>query len=38
MLAIAVLSITYVVGQQIGAHPIAFILYAMLVSALALLA
>ena len=36
--AIAVLSVTYVVGQQVGAHPIAFILYAMLVSALALLA
>jgi hypothetical protein len=37
-LAIAVLSVSYVVGQQVGAHPIAFILYAMLVSALALLA
>lgn len=36
--AIAVLSVSYVVGQQIGAHPIAFILYAMLISAVALLA
>lgn len=34
----AVLSVSYVIGQQIGAHPVAFILYAMLVSALALLA
>ena len=31
-------SLTYVIGHQIGAHPIAFILYAMLVSALVLLA
>lgn len=38
VLAIAILSLTYVVGHQLGAHPIAFILYAMLVSALALLA
>lgn len=37
-LAIAVLSVSYVVGQQVGAHPVAFILYAMLVSAVALLA
>jgi drug/metabolite transporter (DMT)-like permease len=37
-IAIAVLSISYVVGQQAGAHPIAFILYAMLVSAIVLLA
>jgi hypothetical protein len=36
--AIAVLSVAYVVGQQVGAHPIAFILYALLVSAVALLA
>ena len=36
--AIGVLSISYVVGQQVGAHPIAFILYAMLVSAITLLA
>ena len=38
MVAIAVLSVSYVVGQQVGAHPIAFILYAMLISAVALLA
>jgi hypothetical protein len=37
-IAIAVLSISYVLGQQAGAHPIAFILYAMLVSAVVLLA
>lgn len=36
--AIAVLSVSYVVGQQAGAHPVAFILYAMLVSAIVLLA
>ena len=36
--AIAILSVSYVVGQQVGAHPIAFILYAMLISAVALLA
>jgi hypothetical protein len=36
--AIAFLSIAYVIGHRIGAHPIAFILYAMIVSALALLA
>jgi hypothetical protein len=35
--AIALLSLSYVVGHQAGAHPIAFILYAMLVSAVALL-
>jgi EamA-like transporter family len=38
VVAIAVLSITYVVGQQIGAHPVALILYAMLASAVGLLA
>ena len=37
-LAIGVLSISYVLGQQVGAHPIAFILYAMFVSAVVLLA
>jgi hypothetical protein len=37
-LAIAVLSVSYVLGQQVGAHPIAFILYAMFVSAVVLLA
>ena len=37
-LAIGVLSISYVLGQQVGAHPIAFILYAMCVSAVVLLA
>lgn len=37
VLAIAALSISYVVGQQIGAHPVALILYAMLASAVALL-
>jgi hypothetical protein len=36
--AIAVLSISYVVGQQLGAQPIAFILYAMFFSAVVLLA
>ena len=36
--AIAVLSVSYVLGQQVGAHPIAFILYAMFVSAVVLLA
>ena len=35
--AIAFLSLTYVIGHRIGAHPTAFILYAMLVSAMALL-
>jgi hypothetical protein len=38
VVAIAVLSVTYVVGQQMGAHPVALILYAMLASAVALLA
>jgi hypothetical protein len=38
VVAIAVLSVTYVVGQQIGAHPVALILYAMLASSVALLA
>jgi len=37
VLTIAALSIAYVVGQQIGAHPVALILYAMLASAVALL-
>ena len=37
MFAIAFLSLSYVVGHQVGAHPIAFILYAMIVSAVALL-
>jgi drug/metabolite transporter (DMT)-like permease len=35
---IAALSLTYVVGHRLGVHPIAFILYAMLVSALVLIA
>lgn len=34
---IGVLSLTYAVGHLYGAHPVAFILYAMLVSALAML-
>ncbi len=38
VIAIAVLSLTYVVGHQLGSHPIAFVLYAMLTSALVLLA
>ena len=38
VLTIAALSVTYVIGQQIGAHPVALILYAMLASAVALLA
>lgn len=37
VLAIGFLSLTYVVGHQLGAHPIAFILYAMTVSAVVLL-
>ena len=36
--SIGVLGLIYAVGHQIGAHPIAFILYAMVVSALMLLA
>ena len=36
--AIALLSLAYVVGHQLGAHPIAFVLYAMLFSAVVLLA
>jgi hypothetical protein len=36
--AIAFLSLAYVIGHRLGAHPIAFVLYAMLVSALVLLA
>ncbi|MBX9588472.1 MAG: DMT family transporter [Hyphomonadaceae bacterium] len=35
--AIAVLSVAYVIGHGLGAHPIAFILYAMAVSAVVLL-
>ncbi len=35
---IGLLSVAYVVGHQLGAHPIAFVLYAMVVSAAALLA
>jgi hypothetical protein len=35
---IGALSLTYAVGHRLGAHPIAFILYAMLVSAVATLA
>jgi drug/metabolite transporter (DMT)-like permease len=38
VVSIAALSVSYVVGQQIGAHPVALILYAMLASAVALLA
>lgn len=37
VVAIAVLTLTYVVGHQMGAHPIAFVLYAMLASAIVLL-
>ena len=33
MFAIAFLSLAYVVGHRLGAHPIAFILYSMVVSA-----
>ena len=36
--SIGVLGLVYAIGHQIGAHPIAFILYAMVVSALMLLA
>jgi hypothetical protein len=36
--ALALLSVAYVVGHQLGAHPIAFVLYAMAVSATVLLA
>lgn len=35
---IGLLSLAYVVGHQLGAHPIAFVLYAMMVSATVLLA
>lgn len=38
VLALALLNIAYVIGQRIGAHPIALILYATTASALALLA
>ncbi len=38
VLTIGVLGFAYVVGHQIGAHPVAFILYAMTVSAIAILA
>jgi hypothetical protein len=36
--AIAFLSLAYVVGHGLGAHPVAFVLYAMVVSAIVLLA
>ena len=36
--ALAVLNISYGVGSQVGAHPAAFLVYAMLVAALSLLA
>ena len=35
---IGLLSLAYVIGNQLGAHPIAFVLYAMMVSATVLLA
>jgi drug/metabolite transporter (DMT)-like permease len=38
VIAIAILTVTYVVGHQLGAHPIAFVLYAMLASAVVLIA
>lgn len=38
VIAIGALSLTYAVGHTFGAHPIAFILYAMLTSAIATLA
>jgi hypothetical protein len=38
VLTIGVLGFAYVVGHQLGAHPVAFILYAMTVSAIAILA
>ena len=38
VLTIGALSVTYAFGHSIGAHPIAFILYAMLASAIAMLA
>ncbi len=38
VLTIAALSISYVIGQQIGAHPVALILYGMVASAVTLLA
>lgn len=37
MFAIAVLSVFYIVGQRVGAHPIALILTAMVVSSASLL-
>src|SRR5262249_30178304 len=37
IVAIALLSVTYVIGQQFGAHPVALILYAMLAWAVAML-
>ena len=37
VLAIGLLGFAYAVGHQIGAHPIAFVLYAMVISAVALL-
>lgn len=38
VLAIGLLGFAYVLGHQLGAHPIAFVLYAMVISAMALLA
>ncbi|MDX2202604.1 MAG: hypothetical protein NW223_07635 [Hyphomicrobiaceae bacterium] len=38
VVAISILTLTYVVGYGLGAHPIAFVLYAMVTSAVALLA
>ena len=38
VVSIGVLGLIYAIGHQIGAHPIAFILYAMVVSAVMLLA
>lgn len=38
VVSIGVLGLVYAIGHRIGAHPIAFILYAMIVSALMLLA
>lgn len=37
VIAIALLTLTYVVGHRLGAHPIAFVLYAMFASAIVLL-
>lgn len=38
VVAISILTLTYVVGQELGVHPIAFVLYAMAISAIVLLA